>query len=110
MFAISVINWPEGSSWAHIAEQSKKITNEWMKPWRDVSPGSGTYASESDVTEPNFKQSFYGTDKYNRLLSIKDAVDPTGLFYALQAVGSDRWYVTNQIDGVPTQNGRLCRV
>ncbi|KAJ3458156.1 hypothetical protein MRS44_012265 [Fusarium solani] len=110
MFAISVINWPEGSSWSHIAQESKKLTNEWMKPWRDVSPGSGAYASESDVTEPDFKQSFYGTAKYNRLLSIKDDVDPTGLFYALQAVGSDRWYITNQIDGVPTQNGKLCRV
>ncbi|KAM5341951.1 hypothetical protein ACJ41O_014982 [Fusarium nematophilum] len=110
MFAISVINWPEGSSWDFIAQESKKLTNEWMKPWRDVTPGSGAYASESDVTEPNFKQSFYGTAKYNRLLSIKDDVDPTGLFYALQGVGSDRWYVTNQVDGVPTQNGRLCRV
>ncbi|KAJ3527007.1 hypothetical protein NM208_g7030 [Fusarium decemcellulare] len=110
MWAISVINWPEGSSWDVIAEQSKKLTNDWMKPWRDVSPGSGAYASESDVTEPDFKQSFYGADKYDRLLSIKDKVDPTGHFYALQGVGSDRWYVTNQVEGVPTQNGRLCRV
>ncbi|KAF7562139.1 hypothetical protein G7046_g1981 [Stylonectria norvegica] len=110
MFAIAIINWPEGSSWPFIAQESKKLTNEWMKPWRDASPGSGAYASESDVTEPNFKQSFYGTDKYNRLLSIKNQVDPTGLFYARQGVGSDLWYVTGQIDGVPTQNGRLCRV
>ncbi|EXK25348.1 hypothetical protein FOXG_17560 [Fusarium oxysporum f. sp. lycopersici 4287] len=110
MWAISVINWDEGSSWDVIAQKSKLLTNEWMKPWRDVTPSGGAYASEADVTEPNFKQSFYGTDKYNRLLGIKDDVDPTGLFYALQAVGSDRWYITDQIDGVPTQNGRLCRV
>ncbi|KPM34260.1 hypothetical protein AK830_g12319 [Neonectria ditissima] len=110
MFAISVINWDEGSSWSTIAQRSKLLTNEWMKPWRDVTPGSGTYASESDVTEPNFKQSFYGTAKYARLLDIKNQVDPSGLFYALQGVGSDAWYVTGQVDGVPTQNGRLCRV
>ncbi|KAF4975769.1 hypothetical protein FZEAL_7485 [Fusarium zealandicum] len=110
MWAISVINWPEDSSWEFIAQESKKLTQEWMKPWRDVSPNSGAYASEADVTEPNFKQSFYGVSKYNRLLSIKDKVDPTGLFYALQGVGSDRWYVKDQVDGVPTQNGRLCRV
>ncbi|KAH7126087.1 hypothetical protein EDB81DRAFT_203391 [Dactylonectria macrodidyma] len=110
MFAISVISWPEGSSWDVISQKSKLLTNEWMQPWRDASPGSGTYASESDVTEPNFKQSFYGTDKYARLLSIKNSVDPTDLFYALQGVGSDEWYVTGQVDGVPTQNGRLCRV
>ncbi|KAF7556408.1 hypothetical protein G7Z17_g1471 [Cylindrodendrum hubeiense] len=110
MFAISVINWDEGSSWDVIAQKSKLLTNDWMKPWRDASPGSGTYASESDVTEPDFKQSFYGTAKYARLLSIKNQVDPTDLFYAHKGVGSDEWYITGQIDGVPTQNGRLCRV
>ncbi|KAH7009889.1 hypothetical protein EDB80DRAFT_415164 [Ilyonectria destructans] len=110
MFAISVISWDVGSSWDVISQKSKLLTNDWMQPWRDATPGSGAYASECDVTEPNFKQSFYGTDKYARLLSIKNQVDPTDLFYALQGVGSDEWYVTGQVDGVPTQNGRLCRV
>ncbi|KAF5026999.1 hypothetical protein F66182_873 [Fusarium sp. NRRL 66182] len=90
MWAISVVDFPEGSSWEFIAQRSKTLTNDWMKPWRDVTPGGGAYASEADVTEPNFKQSFYGAAKYERLLSIKDKVDPTGLFYALQGVGSDR--------------------
>ncbi|KAF5602541.1 isoamyl alcohol oxidase [Fusarium pseudocircinatum] len=110
MWAISVIDFPEGSSWDVVAEKSKTLTNDWMKPWRDVTPGGGAYASEADVTEPNFQQSFYGADKYKKLLGIKDKVDPNGLFYALQGVGSDRWYVTDQVPGVPTQNGRLCRV
>ncbi|KAJ9427164.1 hypothetical protein FOXG_04017 [Fusarium oxysporum f. sp. lycopersici 4287] len=110
MWAISVIDYPEGSSWDVVAEKSKTLTNDWMKPWREVTPGGGAYASEADVTEPNFQQSFYGTDKYKRLLSIKEKVDPYGLFYALQGVGSERWYVTDQVDGIPTQNGRLCRI
>ncbi|KAM6536221.1 hypothetical protein FALCPG4_002234 [Fusarium falciforme] len=110
MWAIAVINWPEDSSREFAAQESKKLTEDWMKPWREVSPGSGAYASEADVTEPNFHQSFYGTEKYERLLGIKDKVDPTGLFYAHEGVGSDRWYVTGQLDGLPTQNGQLCRV
>ncbi|KAF5238279.1 hypothetical protein FAUST_5646 [Fusarium austroamericanum] len=110
MWAISVVEFPEGSSWEVISEKSKTLTNDWMKPWRDVTPGGGAYASEADVTEPDFQQSFYGATKYKRLLSIKDQVDSTGLFYALQGVGSERWYVTDQVDGVPTQNGRLCRI
>ncbi|KAG8666631.1 hypothetical protein FPOAC2_11747 [Fusarium poae] len=110
MWAISVIDFPEGSSWDVVSERSKTLTNDWMKPWRDATPGGGAYASEADVTEPDFQQSFYGSAKYRRLLHIKDQVDSKGLFYALQGVGSERWYVTDQVDGMPTQNGRLCRV
>ncbi|KAJ0383473.1 hypothetical protein COL922a_010418 [Colletotrichum nupharicola] len=110
MFAISVIGWPVGSSMEVAAERSKLLTNEWMQPWRDVTPGGGGYASEGDVTEPDFRQSFYGTEKYARLLAFKQKIDPSGVFYANLGVGSDDWYVTRQFDGLPTQNGRLCRV
>ncbi|KAF6796333.1 restculine oxidase [Colletotrichum sojae] len=110
MFAISVIEWPAGSSMEVAAEKSKTLTNEWMQPWRDVTPGGGGYASEGDVTEPDFQQSFYGTEKYARLLAFKQKIDPTGVFYANLGVGSESWYVTRQLDGLPTQNGRLCRV
>ncbi|KAJ4246292.1 hypothetical protein NW762_013643 [Fusarium torreyae] len=92
MWAISVVDFPEGSLWDVISEKCKTLTNEWMKPWRDVTPGGSA------------------AEKYERLLSIKDKVDPSGLFYAHQGVGSDRWYVTYQRDGVPTQHGRLCRI
>lgn len=34
-----------------------------------------------------------------------------GWFFHTQIeVGSEYWYVTGQLDGLPTQNGRLCRV
>lgn len=39
-----------------MAAQSKKLTTDWMQRWRDVSPGSGAYMSEADVTEPNVQQ------------------------------------------------------
>ncbi|PKS12974.1 hypothetical protein jhhlp_000315 [Lomentospora prolificans] len=110
MFAIAVRNWDEGTPLSEVAELSADMTENWMQPWRDAAPNSGAYASESDVTEPNFKQSFYGTEKYARLLALKKRIDPTGLFYANLAVGSDEWYVEGQYPGLPTQNGRLCRV
>ncbi|TEA17243.1 FAD-linked oxidoreductase ZEB1 [Colletotrichum sidae] len=110
MFAISVIDWPLGSSAEVAAERSRLMTNEWMQPWRDVTPGGGGYASEGDVAEPDFQQSFYGTDKYARLLAFKKEIDPSGVFYANLGVGSEEWYVTRQLEGLPTQNGRLCRV
>ena len=53
---------------------------------------------------------FYGDSKYPRLYALKNKLDPYGLFYAPTAVGSEDWYVTDQIEWLPTQNGRLCRV
>jgi FAD/FMN-containing dehydrogenase len=42
-------------------------------------PGSGAYWSESDVLEPQWQSSFWGS-KYARLQAIKAKEDPTGLF------------------------------
>lgn len=108
-----------------LATDSKTLTNDWMKRWRDVSPGAGAYLSEADVTEPDFQQgicffeelmedvltfeAFFGTN-YDRLYALKQKIDPEGLLYAPTAVGSENWYITDQLEGLPTQNGRLCRV
>lgn len=75
--------------------------------WRAVSPESGAYFNEADVQEPNFQQAFFGSN-YERLLRIKRDIDPWGLFYAAAAVGSEDWVVVTE-DGLPTQNGPLCR-
>jgi len=53
-------------------------------------------------------EAFYGSN-YDRLYALKQKLDPTGLFYAPTGVGSEKWYITNQLAGLPTQNGRLCR-
>lgn len=50
--------------------------------------------------EPNWQNDFYGA-AYPRLLKIKKKVDPTGVFYAKTAVGSELW---KEVDG-----GRLCK-
>ncbi|RMJ17573.1 hypothetical protein CDV36_002767 [Fusarium kuroshium] len=109
MFVISWVTWAADTPLQRIAELSKELTEVWMQPWRDAAPDSGAYASEGDVTEPEFQKSFYGS-KYARLYQIKKKYDPRGLFYAQVGVGSEDWYVEGQIEGLPTQNGRLCSV
>ena len=80
----------------------------YMDELRALTPGSGAYINEAEVTEPNWQQSFFG-DQYHRLLSIKKAVDPWDLFWAPTTVGSENWRVET-VDKLPTQNGPLCRV
>lgn len=72
-----------------------------------LTPDSGSYFNEADILEPDWRASFWG-EHYPRLLSIKKAVDPWGLFWAPTTVGSDEWEVVSA-QGLPTQNGPLCR-
>lgn len=108
LHAITAILWDVDADVATISNASETFTN-LINLWRDVSPGAGAYMSEADILEPNFQQSFYGTN-YDRLYSLKQKHDPTGLFYAPTAVGSEDWYITGQLTGLPTQNGKLCPV
>lgn len=111
LYVIPAVSWNATAlSWDEVAAFSAQFTNEWLQPLRDVSPLAGGYASEGDIMEPDFQASFYGNATYERLYRFKQEIDPTGLFCAHKAVGSEDWYVTGQIEGLPTQNGRLCRV
>ncbi|KAH6856867.1 hypothetical protein B0I37DRAFT_351885 [Chaetomium sp. MPI-CAGE-AT-0009] len=107
-FFILGASWPVDATDAQIQQVSETLTTDWMARWREVSPGAGSYMSEGDINEPDFQQAFYGAH-YPRLLKLKKKYDPTGLFYAPTAVGSEDWYVTDQLPWLPTQNGRLCR-
>lgn len=102
--------WDANTTFDEYASYGDAFTNELMPILRNATLGSGSYDSEGDVNEPDFKQSFYGLETYDRLLEIKEKYDPESLFYANKGVGSDAWYVTDQLTGLPTQNGRLCRV
>lgn len=107
MHAITSTSWTDTASDADIKVKMEGLTDAVGK-WRAVCPDSGAYMSESDINEPKFEQAFYGTN-YGRLYKIKQRYDPTGLFYAPTAVGSEDW-VVKSLDGLPDQNGRLCRV
>ncbi|KAK0609456.1 hypothetical protein B0T14DRAFT_572149 [Immersiella caudata] len=69
----------------------------------------GAYMNEGDPTEVEWQASFYGMEKYGRLLRAKRVRDPWGVFWAPTTPGSEEWEVKT-LDGYPgSQNGRLCR-
>lgn len=108
MHAMLGATWGPDATPEEIAAASKKLV-EMMQPWREASPGAGAYLNEADINEPNWQQAFYGSN-YEYLYQLKQKYDPWGLLYAPTAVGSEDWYITDQIDYYPTQNGRLCPI
>ena len=108
MHAITSTSWDSNATNAEILANMDYFTYTVLGQWRATCPESGAYMSESDILEPNFQQAFYGSN-YARLYELKQAYDPTSLFYAPTAVGSENWVVSSQ-DGLPDQNGRLCPV
>lgn len=113
-FLITGADIPAGATAAQLAQAGRDI-DAMMGPWRDVAPageggdGGGAYLNEANVMEPDWQASFYG-EQYPRLLQIKQKWDPTGVFYATTGVGSEGWKVHTEGQGLPTQNGRLCRL
>jgi FAD/FMN-containing dehydrogenase len=55
-----------------------------------VAPGAGSYLAEADYFDPNWKQSYWGSN-FDRLATVKKRYDPDGLFFAHHGVGSDEW-------------------
>lgn len=92
--------WNDTATPASIIADQQTITNKWGGALRELVPDSGAYMNEGDPFEPDFKKEFFGIN-YDRLLRIKDKYDPDQIFYAITAVGSDRW--------ATREDGRLCR-
>jgi len=107
-YVIVGFGWSDDSTPEEIEAANKAITWDAGAKLRSISQGAGSYLNEADVNEPDFQQSFWGTN-YDRLLKIKKELDPWDTFWAPTAVGSEGWYVTGQESWLPTQNGRLCR-
>ncbi|PBK79957.1 FAD binding domain protein [Armillaria gallica] len=98
-FAI-YLPWNDTGTFAQYEQQQHTMTNVFMESLKSVSPGSGAYLNEADAFDPDWKNTFYGSN-YQKLLHIKDTWDPDQLLYGTTAVGGDRW--------VRQDNGRLCR-
>ncbi|KAK8101282.1 hypothetical protein PG999_011656 [Apiospora kogelbergensis] len=110
-FLITGADIPPGATAAQLSEAGKDINN-MLAPWRDVAPvgeGGGAYLNEANVLEPDWQASFYG-EQYPELLKIKRKWDPNDVFYVTTGVGSEKWELRTQGQGLPTQNGRLCRL
>jgi len=109
MFAIMFVTWSPTDSAEYVTQLSRNLTYEWNPKWRALTPGGGTYMSESDYIEPDWQQSFHG-HKYQRLYEIKQKWDPESVFYAQNAVGSEDWVMGETLLGhLPSQDSRLCR-
>jgi hypothetical protein len=78
----------------------RKITDDIVPRLAALTPGGASYMNEGDFNQPDWKTAFYGPF-YDRLDKVKKKYDPEDYFYALTAVGSDRW--------AQKEDGRLCR-
>ena len=70
------------------AEAQRARVTAAMAILRKATPGAGTYVNETDYFEPDWQRAFWG-ENYPRLLAIKRAVDPEGLFTCHHCVGSE---------------------
>ncbi|KAJ5471230.1 hypothetical protein N7530_008587 [Penicillium desertorum] len=92
--------WNETAPWSQMLADQHKMTTEYVPQLEAVTPDSGCYQNEANFRQPNWKQTFFGSN-YHRLLAVKRKWDPSSFFYALKAVGSDVWSVS--------ESGRMCR-
>lgn len=92
--------WNFTAPWSEMIALQDKMTYEIVPQLEAVTPGSGAYMNEADFRQPNWQEDFFG-ENYNTLLGIKNKWDPRYLFYAITAVGSDKWTVA--------ADGRMCR-
>lgn len=68
---------------------------------RALSPRTGAYFNEADSAEPAWQESFWG-EGYDGLRKVKERVDPGGVLWCRECVGSEAW---REVKG-----GSLCRV
>lgn len=106
---LSVAFWSPTATLREASDFMVEFNTTWLEPIRAATPDGSAYNSEGNVIEPDWQNVYYGAEKYAKLKALKDKYDPTSLFYTLHGVGSEDWYVTDQLPGLPTQNGRLCR-
>ncbi len=71
-----------------VARDLGDALNRAMGFIKDVTPGAGTYSTESDFFLEDWQQNQWGSN-YPRLLSIKKRYDPTNLFRVHHGVGSE---------------------
>ena len=63
---------------------------EAINELRKLAPDGGAYFAESNFFDPNWQDSYWGTN-YPQLRQIKQKYDPDGLFFVHHGVGSEIW-------------------
>ncbi|RDW63687.1 FAD binding-containing protein [Coleophoma cylindrospora] len=59
---------------------------EILDPLKKLSPGGGAYVNEAHYGEPDWQETFFGSN-YDRLLEIKNKYDPSHVFDCWKCVG-----------------------
>lgn len=88
------LQW-EGTDQRKLAERSNAALKFGLA-LKSLNPSGGTYANEADPHSPDWQHAFWGSN-YERLFSIKQQVDPFGVFYCRSCVGSELF---EDIEGV----------
>lgn len=88
------------TDWDANIESANSITNDLLPQLEALTPNGAAYLNEADFQQPDWQSTFYGSHLI-KLSKIKCKYDPKGIFYALGAVGSEKWGQKN--------DGRLCR-
>lgn len=108
---IAALAWSADLTLSEVWDLSVNFTDNWLQPLRDATtPGAGAYASEAD----NRNQT--GSSRSLVVILMSGCTDSSssstrlGFFYARNGVGIEGWYVTGQLEGLPIQSGRQCRV
>ncbi|KAK8049547.1 hypothetical protein PG994_011277 [Apiospora phragmitis] len=91
--------WNFTAPWEEMVALQDQMTEKIMPAIEAATVGSGSYANEGDWRQPNFQDTYWGSN-YQRLLAIKQKFDPANFFYATVGVGSEAWKVS--------EDGRLC--
>jgi FAD/FMN-containing dehydrogenase len=73
-----------------VARREAAAVGRAMKELEDLVPEAGSYVAESDFFEKEWQEAFWGRN-YARLLAVKRAYDPEGLFFVHHGVGSEGW-------------------
>ncbi|CAE7160076.1 unnamed protein product [Rhizoctonia solani] len=84
-----ITGWAVNSTAEEVKQLQKNVTNIVQEFGKVTGLEDAAYFNEADPLEPQWKKSFFGSH-YDRLLEIKQKVDPKGLFTCNRCVGSDQ--------------------
>lgn len=86
-------SWPDGTTQEDQTLLARHVTSQ-VDLLQTIAGGeqSGAYMNEADSNEVHWQEKFFGSQEhYQRLKTIKQRVDPQGLFVCRRCVGSEDW-------------------